>query len=52
MSPTTTLAAYAAVLALVFGGGLALGRVVGPVGTAATSHGSPMTGTDHTGVSR
>ena len=34
MSPATTLAAYAAGLALVFGAGLALGEVVGPVGTA------------------
>ena len=34
MSPATTLAAYALALAAVFGAGLALGEVVGPVGTA------------------
>ncbi len=37
MNPITTLAAYAAGLALVFGAGLALGGVVGPVGTAGDS---------------
>ena len=34
MSPATTLAASALVLAAVFGAGLAVGEVVGPVGTA------------------
>jgi len=34
MSPATTIAAYAVALAAVFGAGLALGGVVGPVGTA------------------
>ena len=34
MSPATTLVAYALVLAAVFGAGLTLGEVVGPVGTA------------------
>ena len=42
MSPATTLAAYALVLAAVFGAGLALGEVVGPVGTAgAPDSGDP-----------
>ena len=34
MSPATTLAAYALALAAIFGAGLAVGEVVGPVGTA------------------
>ena len=42
MNPATTLAAYAAVLALVFGGALAVGRAVGPVGTAADNQHSEM----------
>jgi len=43
MSPATTLAAYALVLAAVFGAGLALGEVVGPVGTAgAPGRGDPV----------
>ena len=46
MSPATTLAAYAAALALVFGAGLALGDVVGPVGTAGTPRGA--VDTEHT----
>ena len=37
MSPATTLAAYALALVAVFGAGLALGEVVGPVGTAGVS---------------
>ena len=42
MSPATTLVAYALVLAAVFGAGLALGEVVGPVGTAgAPGRGDP-----------
>ena len=42
MSPATSLVAYALVLAAVFGAGLALGEVVGPVGTAgAPGRGDP-----------
>ena len=44
MSPSTTLAAYAVALAAVFGAGLAIGELVGPVGTA----GAPQSDTDHT----
>jgi len=36
MKPATTLAAYAALLVLVFGAAVAVGSAVGPVGTAST----------------
>ncbi|MBC7638221.1 MAG: hypothetical protein H7231_00405 [Rhodoferax sp.] len=44
MNPATTLAAYAAVLALVFGGAGAVGRAVGPVGTAPDGQHSQQMG--------
>ena len=52
MSPATTIAAYAVALAAVFGGGLALGGAVGPVGTAGVvAPGMPEPGTSGHGTS-
>jgi hypothetical protein len=39
LTPAATLAAYSAVLAVVFLAALGLGRAVGPVGTQPAEHG-------------
>jgi hypothetical protein len=39
LTPAATLAAYGAVLAAVFLGGLGVGRAVGPIGTQPAEHG-------------
>lgn len=47
MTASTTLAAYAVALAAVFGAGLAIGELVGPVGTAGAPPSSETgTGTE------